>query len=288
MTGSSLNESNRSTVTAVRFGGLNPDLYIGARTDPVSSMTWRILLLLCACVAMNGITTANAQDRRVVNLELVLLVDVSASVDDTEYRLQSRGLAAAFASPAVLDAIRSVSRHGVAVSIVQWADHAHQTVAVDWTHISRESDALALAQRIAEMPRRIHGGHTALGDALIFAMREIDSSPYSGLRRVIDLSGDGRSNDGHSLSRARADVLESGITINGLAILNEIPLLGQYFSNHLIGGDAAFMVTAEDYSDFAGAIRRKLVREIRSAPVVRNTVPKQHREAMMTERIASR
>jgi len=235
----------------------------------IVGLTWRSCLLFAAIVALIGTTPANAEDRRVVNLELLLLVDVSASVDDAEFHLQKRGLAAAFASPAVLDAVRSLSRGGMAVSIVQWADHAHQQVAVGWTFIGRDSDALQLAQRIAAMPRRIHGGHTALGDALVFAMREIDSSPYAGLRRVIDLSGDGRSNDGRSLSRARRDVLERGITINGLAILNEIPLLGQYFARHVIGGDAAFMITARDYSDFADAIRRKLVREIRSAPVVR-------------------
>ena len=117
------------------------------------------------------------------------------------------------------------------------------------------------AQKIADMPRRILGGHTALGDALAFAMNEISSNIYSGSRKTIDLSGDGRATDGRSLSRARREVLESGITINGLAILNEIPLLGDYFRKHLIGGDAAFMMTARNYSDFAVAIRRKLEQE---------------------------
>lgn len=215
------------------------------------------------------------------------MVDVSASVDDAEFRLQTSGLAAAFASPVVLDAIRSISPGGMAVSIVQWADHVHQEMAIDWTYISGDSDALMLAQRISAMPRRIRGGHTALGDALIFAMHEIRSNRYSGLRRVIDLSGDGRSNDGRSLSRARDDVLESGITINGLAILNEIPLLGQYFAKHLIGGDAAFMMTATDYSDFANAIRSKLVREIRSAPIVRNMDSERHPRAYAAGHIAS-
>lgn len=253
----------------------------------IAGLMWRSCLLLCAIVALNGTIPANAQDRRVVNLELLLLIDVSASVDDSEFRLQTSGLAAAFASPTVLDAVRSLSRGGMAVSIVQWADHAHQEMAVDWTYIGRDSDALSLAQRIAAMPRRIHGGHTALGDALAFAMHEINSSPYSGLRRVIDLSGDGRSNDGRSLSRARDAVLESGITINGLAILNEIPLLGRYFAKHVIGGDAAFMMTATDYTDFANAIRRKLVREIRSAPVVRNMDPERHLHSRAARHIAS-
>ena len=232
-----------------------------------------ICLLFCAVALLKGATGTLAQQPRVVNLELVLLVDVSASVDDEEFRLQSKGLAAAFASPAVLSSIRSISRGGMAVSIVQWADHSHQERVIDWTLVSEEAHALALAQRIADMPRRIKGGHTALGNALAFAMNEINTNQYAGLRRVIDLSGDGRSNDGRSLSRARREVLDNGITINGLAILNEIPLLADYFRKHLIGGDGAFMMTANDYSDFANAIRRKLEQEIRSAPVASNTEP---------------
>lgn len=232
-----------------------------------------VSLVLCAFALMNGVSGALAQQRHAVNLELVLLVDVSASVDDAEFLLQSKGLAAAFASPEVLNAIRSISRGGMAVSIVQWADHAHQDRVIDWTLVRTENQALALSEQIAAMPRRIKGGHTALGDALAFAMNEIENNRYAGLRRVIDLSGDGRSNDGRSLSDARQKVLNNGITINGLAILNEIPLLGDYFQAHLIGGDAAFMITAKDYSDFANAIRRKLEQEILSAPLASKETP---------------
>lgn len=290
MTVSSLNESiitNWMVIPTVRIRGRALAVNDMAITQ-ILRVARRVCLLLCAFTVLSGVNPANALDRRVVNLELLLLIDVSASVDDAEFRLQSAGLAAAFASPAVLDAIRSISRGGMAVSVVQWADHAHQEVVVDWTYVSREADALKLARQIAEMPRRIHGGHTALGDALAYALHAINANPYSGLRRVIDLSGDGRSNDGRSLSRTRDDVLDSGITINGLAILNEIPLLGKYFSKHLIGGDAAFMMTARDYSDFADAIRRKLVREIRSAPIVRNRNPEHRRSAMATRLTVSK
>ena len=120
------------------------------------------------------------------------------------------------------------------------------------------------------MPRYIRGGHTAIGDALAFALIQLNTNAYVGLHRAIDLSGDGRSNDGRALAPARSDVLDQGITINGLAILNELPLLEGYFQSQLIGGNNAFVMSATDYRDFARAIREKLEREIRSAPIVRN------------------
>ncbi len=243
------------------------------RIDQMARLARQIFLLLVMFVIARGVIPAHGQDRHLVSLELVLLVDVSASVNEAEFRLQTGGLAAAFRSAAVLDAIRGLASGGMAICVVQWADHAHQQISVDWTLLRRETDALRLAERIAGMPRRIHGGHTALGDALAFALSEINSNGYSGLRRVIDLSGDGRANDGRSLSRVREDVLGNGITINGLAILNELPLLEGYFREQLIGGDGAFVITATDYSDFARAMSHKLEREIRSKPVARNMLP---------------
>ena len=91
------------------------------------------------------------------------------------------------------------------------------------------------------MPRLIHGGHTALGNALGFGMQELESNRFAGLRRVIDLSGDGRNNDGRPLRAAREEVVKHGITINGLAILNELPLLDHYFRNQLIGGEGGLL-----------------------------------------------
>ena len=139
--------------------------------------------------------------------------------------------------------------------------------------LRRDADALRLAGQIAAMPRLIDGGHTAIGDALAFALDELRSNRYSGLRRVIDVSGDGRANDGRPLRAARRAVLEHGITINGLAILHELPQLGKYFRKHLIGGEAAFVMTARAYTAFASAMRHKLEREIGSVPVSDNVIP---------------
>jgi hypothetical protein len=220
-----------------------------------------------------GSVPAHGQDRQAVGLELVLLVDVSASVNDEEFRLQAGGLATAFASTVVRDAIRALAPGGMAVCVVQWADHAHQRKSVDWAVLHRDTDALWFAGQIASMPRLIQGGHTAVGDALAFALNELRSNRYVGLRRVIDVSGDGRANDGRPLRAARSEVLGQGITINGLAILNELPQLGKYFRAQLIGGEGAFVMTARDYADFASAMSRKLEREIGSVPVTDNVIP---------------
>ncbi len=229
--------------------------------------------LLLALITGIGPAPAYGQDRQTVGLELVLLVDVSASVNDEEYRLQTAGLASAFASPAVLAAIRSLAPRGMAVSVVQWADQAHQQRSVDWTVLMRDSDALWFAGQIATMPRHSRGDHTAIGDALAVGLNELQSNTYAGLRRVIDVSGDGRNNGGRRLGGIRDEVLKHGVTINGLAILNEIPQLGQYFRNRLIGGENAFVLTARDYTDFARAMSNKLEREIGSVPLTHDVIP---------------
>lgn len=224
-------------------------------------------------VMLLSLSPGPARAQTAVDLELALLVDVSASVSDEEYRLQAAGIATAFRSAAVLDAIRSVARRGIAVSVIQWADGENQRVAIAWTLLHGDADVLELAAQIEFMPRHIHGGHTALGSALEFATRELENNRFEGLRRVIDLSGDGRNNDGYSLRAAREEALEHGITVNGLAILNELPLLDDYFRDYLIGGEGAFFMVAQDYSDFAEAMIHKLEREIRSLPLSLHEAP---------------
>jgi hypothetical protein len=230
----------------------------------VSPQLWALALVLAL---LSRMIPAQAQDSQPVDLELALLVDVSASVNDEEYLLQARGLGAAFGSTAVLDAIDAAVHKGIAVTVIQWSDRAHQRVAVDWTLVRDKADALWLAAEISTMPRLIHGGHTALGSAVAIAVQELESNGFDGFRRVIDLSGDGRTNDGFPLRAAREDAIDRGITINGLAILNELPLLDGYFRDYLIGGEAAFYMVAQDYSDFAQAMTEKLVREIGVVPL---------------------
>ncbi len=240
---------------------------------PPSSHHLRVLLLVLAFAAQS--IPAQAQTKQVVDLELALLVDVSASVSDEEFRLQAGGLATAFQSAAVLEAIRATVRKGMVVSVIQWANETSQRVSVDWTMVAGEDDVRWLSARISSMPRLIQGGHTAISNALAFGMGQIDSNRFEGLRRVIDLSGDGRNNDGLPLLTVRRQVIERGITINGLAILNELPLLDQYFRDYLIGGSGAFYIVADDYHAFARAMSEKLVQEITSTPLSKNFGPRQ-------------
>ncbi len=241
---------------------------------------WRLACSLKGFLLLVGILAAlcsnadpsRAQGQRAVSMELVLLIDVSASVDSSEYALQALGLATAFASPEVRDAIDH-TQGGLAIAVIQWADAEHQKIAIDWSLIENGADALQLSSRLASMPRLIDGGHTALSQALTFALAALETNSYDGLRRVIDLSGDGRNNDGPPLRGARRQVLDRGITINGLAILNELPLLESYFREHLIGGPDAFVLTAADYQDFAEVMTEKLIREIGSMPIAWQGAP---------------
>ncbi len=201
-----------------------------------------------------------------VDLELILAVDASGSVSEAEFDLQVRGLAGAFRDPDVVAAIRDAGPTGVAVALVQWSSPGQQIVAVDWSVVSDGDSAAALAQRILGAGRLIMG-ETAIGDALAFSMGLLTTNEFAGRRRVIDVSGDGETNWGPSPDRARDRVVAAGITINGLAVANEQPALGEYYRAHVIGGTGAFVVAATDYADFARAIRIKLIQEMRAGPI---------------------
>ncbi len=235
------------------------------------TVTFRILLTLG--LVFGVFAPASAQDSGTVDLELVLLVDVSSSVNDEEYRLQADGLAAAFRDPIVRDALTRVARRGVAVVVVQWANHVNQRTAVDWTLLRGDADIERLATRIETMTRLDNRGHTAIGSAIDFALVELETNRFAGTRRVIDVSGHGRVNDGTPLSAAKERALDLGVTINGLAILKELPFLDRYFSKYLIGGGGSFVMVARDYADFAAAMTRQLLREIDAAPIAGGPPP---------------
>jgi hypothetical protein len=203
-----------------------------------------------------------------VDLELVLAVDTSTSVDALEFQLQTQGLAEAFLQPDVVAAIRNAGTQGVAIALVQWAGKAAQAKVVDW-HVVRDGNSAAeLAAKIASTPRAIKG-LTDIAGAIRFSVNAIETNRYLGTRRVIDVSGDG-SSDAASSEAARDAANMLGITVNGLVIHNVDYSLGelanidlrQHYANHVIGGPGAFMMSANDYDDFRIAIRAKLVREI--------------------------
>jgi hypothetical protein len=209
-----------------------------------------------------------------VDLELVLLADATGSIDEAEIRLQREGYARALVDPEVLWAIRNGGALGrVAVTYVEWANATSQDVVVDWTVIADEGDARDFGAALLAAPRRAYGSN-AIGAALIAGLAMIEGNGFQGGRRVIDLSADSAWNgDGPSIAVARDMVLGADVVINGLAILcrgdcSGRPRAGNLeaeFTDRLIGGPGAFVVTAEDGPSFARAVRRKLILEIASS-----------------------
>ena len=197
-----------------------------------------------------------------VDLELVLAVDVSSSVDEEEYQLQVRGVAAAFRHPDVVAAIEGTGGNGLAVAMVQWSDNEEQVLVGGWHIIRNAADAAQYARIIKRSPRIIAGGQTSIAGALSFSINEINNNNIDSNRKVIDVSGDGRANNGIHPMNIRDIAIDQGITINGLVIINEEPFLDGYFERGVIGGRGGFMMIAEDYRDYAAMILQKLLREI--------------------------
>ncbi len=202
-----------------------------------------------------------------VDLELVLAVDSSSSVTAEEFDLQMEGIANAFRHSAVVAAIEAAGDLGVAVSLVQWSDNRRQFLAIDWMHLTDAESAEAFAEEIDATPRFVIGGGTAIGGAMSFSTRLIERNDYAGRRKVVDISGDGRANQGNQPEDERDKAVAAGFTINGLAILNEDFLVDRYYLYNVIGGTGAFLVTADDFQDFQEAILRKLIQEISGVPL---------------------
>lgn len=223
-------------------------------------------MALIAALVVAGHSTA-AQETA-VDLELVLAVDASSSVNFTEFALQMDGYAKAFRAPGVISAIESGAHGAIAVALVQWASPGQLKVAIEWTKIRSAEDAEALAERVALTPRYIPGGGTGIGSAIGFAAGLFEGNGYAGARRVIDISGDGSETHAALPLASRDAAIEAGITINGLPILNEEPALDQYYRESVIGGRDAFAVVAADYGAFAAALQTKLIREIGGEPAL--------------------
>ncbi len=206
-------------------------------------------------------TAMPAQAAERVSLELVLAVDVSLSVNDIEYGLQMRGIAAAFRDAEIAALIASHER-GVAVVMTQWTGTRNANVPLSWRVLIDAASAAAYADAVAGLPRSEFGNFTAIGHAISFAVELLETNAYRGDERKIDVSGDGRSNSGPEPSDTRLEALAQGITVNGLAITNNDPQLASYYAAHVIAGPAAFVIRAENFESFAEAFRRKLKREL--------------------------
>ncbi len=192
----------------------------------------------------------------------MLLADSSSSIRGPEFDLQVTGYAEAFRDPDVIQAILDLGGNGIAVSFVQWSATFQQLESVGWTQISTAAESRAFADAIQRQARRFQGFGTATGNALEYGGETLRENGFGGKRRVIDLSSDERSNQGPHPSSVRVELIAEGITINGLAILDDsFDMLG-YFRDSVIGGPDAFVIAVEGYEDFAEAIQLKLIREI--------------------------
>ncbi len=217
---------------------------------------------------------ARAADKIPVDLELLLAVDISGSIDPDEARLQRDGYAKALMHPAVVKAIRGGIHGKIALAYFEWADSYTQGDVLDWTLISDQAGAEAVARRLMDHPIRT-ARRTSIAGAILYAIPRFGSGPYKGVRQVLDISGDGPNNDGGPVDLARDKALAAGIVINGLPIMNGkqntwgFPMLedlDRYYEGCVIGGPGAFVVVAEGFDTFGEAVRRKLILEIAQRP----------------------
>ena len=244
----------------------------------LGKLSMRRAFVLAACLAIAG-PSAGTRAAEPVDLELVLTVDTSGSIDLEEAQLQRDGYLAALVDPRVIGAIRAGRRGRIAVAYVEWAGSRHAQVIADWALIHDGASARTFASAIARVPV-ITRPWTSISDAIDFATPLFNGNGFEGTRRVIDISGDGPNNSGRPVTVARDEAVAARITINGLAIINDrpglfggapLPDLDLYYRHCVIGGARAFLVIAEDFGAFAAAIRRKLIIEIAGiAPAFRS------------------
>jgi hypothetical protein len=242
--------------------------------------TTALAILATASPLACGPSRGPAHAAQAIDVKLVLAADVSRSINDEEFALQRRGYAAAITNPRVLDAIHA-GRHGaIAVSFVEWAGEGEEKVVIDWTLIGEAADAREFAAALLDAPRA-YAGRTAIGSAIDHALGVLRQSRFAADRDVIDVSGDGTSNQGRSVTDARDAALRAGVTINGLAIFNARAAsqggylalhtnppggLDKYYRENVIGGPGAFVLHVDDFKDFDRAMILKLITEISALP----------------------
>ena len=219
-----------------------------------------------------------------VNVELVIAVDVSYSMDMDELAVQREGYAQAIVSKDFLQALRTVAGSKVAVTYFEWSMSGDEKIIIPWRVIEGPESADAVAAEIMKTPIR-RGSSTSISGAINFAAKLFEENPYRGLRRVIDISGDGPNNDGDPVTGARDAAVAKGITINGLPIMvkepsyltTDIENLDIYYEDCVIGGPGSFVITIKEREQFKEATRNKLVREIAAVPTKPQIVPVQTR-----------
>ncbi|TFV38981.1 DUF1194 domain-containing protein [Bradyrhizobium niftali] len=254
-------------------------------------MNWRVsigsmlvaTLISVAAAAAPGSKSQLAKagdDAPSVDVELVIAVDVSYSMDLDELAIQREGYEQAVVSKEFLQALRAGPNGRVAVTYFEWSASTDQKIIIPWRLIDGPESADAVAAEIMKTPVR-RGSRTSISGAIEFAMPLFDENPYRGLRRVIDISGDGPNNNGVPVAGPRDAALQKGIVINGLPVMVKEPSfatmdidhLDWYYEDCVIGGPGSFVVAINDREKFKEAIRTKLILEVAGRVPERRIVP---------------
>ncbi len=216
---------------------------------------------------------AAARAAEPVDLALVLVTDVSRSIDDAEFDLEKDGYVTAFTNAAVVKAIQGGAIGKIAVSYVEFASNYEVRAVVDWSVIADAASAKDFADRVRSAPRSFWG-RTAISAGIDRAMDALAESGFEATRRVIDVCGDGTNNAGREVEDSRDEAVAAGVTINGLAIINDHPVawtyahvqppggLANYYRANVTGGPGSFVLEVHDFRDFGEAMTRKLISEI--------------------------
>src|SRR5256885_5978899 len=239
--------------------------------------TTAAIITLLASLA--GIAVARAET---VDLLLVLAADVSRSIDDGEFNLQRKGYAAAMTDPRVLRAIAGGRNHAIAITFIEWSGASDQNVVVDWTVVRDEEAAGGIAATMIAAPRSFLG-RTSISASIDYSLERLAAASPQAEKRIIDVSGDGTNNSGRPVTEARDQAVASGVTINGLAIINTQANPGyafhtqppgglpKYFEENVIGGSGAVFFSVDNFWAFPEAVTPQLVTQIAPAPAPRPT-----------------
>ena len=237
----------------------------------------RRVFWLLAAIAMWLPLAAGPARADDVDVALVLVTDVSRSIDDTEFKLEKDGYTTAFMSQAVQEAIRGGPLGRIAVAYVEFASSFEVRTVLDWTVIRDRASAQAFVDRLAAAPRSFWG-RTAISAGIDQAVKLLGDTGLNATRRVIDVCGDGTNNAGRDVQDARDDAVRAGIVVNGLAIINDHPVswtfahvqppggLANYYRDNVTGGPGSFVLEVHDFSTLGQAMTRKLVEEIAALP----------------------
>ena len=246
----------------------------------IASIVTAAGLVLVASAAPNLRIADKSPSAVPVDVELVIAVDVSFSMDPEEQALQREGYVQALTSREFMRALREGANGKIAIIYFEWAGQLDQKIIMPWRLIEGPESADAVVSEIASAPYR-RASRTSIAGALIFAKPLFDHSGYRGLRRVIDVSGDGANNAGPLIVPTRDDVLAAGITINGLPIMLKRPMRGTmdienldvYYEDCVIGGPGSFVIPIHERSQFIEATRHKLVQEIAGRRTTPRVIP---------------